>query len=36
MYIYICIYSSYKSTNYSLKSTQYKSVIILWEEDNAK
>ena len=33
MQIYIDIY---KSNNYSLESAQYKSVIILWEKDNAK
>ena len=35
MYIYI-IYSLCKSNNYSLKSAQHKSVIILREEDDAK
>ena len=34
--IYIYLYSLRKSNNYSLKSAQYKSVIILWEEDDAK
>ena len=33
IYIYIYIYSPCKSNNYSLKSAQYKSIIILWEED---
>ena len=36
IYIYIYLYSLRKSNNYSLKSAQYKSVIILWEEDDAK
>ena len=36
IYIYIYIYSLRKSNNYSLKSAQYNSVIILWEEDDAK
>ena len=33
-----CIYSLHKSksNNYSLKSAQYKSVIRLWEDDDAK
>ena len=30
------IYSLHKSNNYSLESAQHKSVIILWEEDDAK
>ena len=34
--IYLSIYSVRKSNNYSLKSAQQKSVIILREEDNAK
>ena len=33
--IYVYIYSLHKSNNYSLKSAQNKSVIILWEEDDA-
>ena len=39
IYIYIHIYIYYclcKSNNHSLKSAQYNSVIILWEEDDAK
>ena len=36
IYIYIYLYSLRKSNNYSLKNAQYKSVIILWEEDDAK
>ena len=36
IYIYIYIYSLHKSNNYSLKSAQYKSIIILWDEDDAK
>ena len=36
IYIYIYLYSLCKSNNYSLKSAQYNSVIILWEEDDAK
>ena len=39
MYIYVYIYIIYslrKSNNYSLKSAQRKSVIILWEQDHAK
>ena len=35
IYIYI-IYSLCKNNNYSLKSGHHKSVIILWEEDDAK
>ena len=34
--MYVCIYSLRKSNNYSLKSAQNKSVIILREEDDAK
>ena len=34
--MYICIYSLLKSNNYSLKSAQHKSVLILWEEDDGK
>ena len=34
--VYLYIYSLRKSNNHSLKSAQYKSVIILWEEDDAK
>ena len=34
--IYVYIYSLRKSNNYSLKSAQNKSVIILWAEDDAK
>ena len=30
------IYSLHESNNYSSRSAQQKSVIILWEEDNAK
>ena len=38
IYIYILcyIYGLRKSNNYSLKSAQYNSVIILWKEDDAK
>ena len=36
IYIYIYIYSLRKSNNHSLNSAQYKSGIILWEEDDAK
>ena len=36
MYTYIYICSLRKSNNYSLKSAQCKSVIILWKEDDAK
>ena len=36
IYIYIYIYSLRKSNNYSLQSAQYKSVIIVWEEEDAK
>ena len=32
----VCVYSLRKSNNYSLKSAQHKSVIKLWEEDDAK
>ena len=34
--MHIYIYSLHKSNNYSLKSAQHKSVIILWEEDDTK
>ena len=34
--MYIYTYSLHKSNNYSLKSSQLKSVITLWEEDDAK
>ena len=32
----MCLNSLRKSNNYSLKSAHHKSVIILWEEDDAK
>ena len=35
-YLNIYIYSICKSNNYSWKSARYKSIIILWEEDDAK
>ena len=37
IYIYnLYIYSPRKSNNYSLKSAQYKNVIILWAEGDVK
>ena len=36
MCVCLCVFSLRKSNNYSLKSAQHKSVIILWEEDDAK
>ena len=34
--MYIYVYSLHKSNNYSLKSAQHKSVVVLWEEDDAE